>query len=136
MIIDTSAIMAILKDEPENASFSELIASAPFPRMSTATMVELGIVIYRSDPRWKTRLSVLHHQFLELSEVLFEPVTKSQSERAIRAYEIFGKGSGHLARLNFGDCFACALAKELDEPLLFKGMDFIHTDVRIAVKTE
>jgi ribonuclease VapC len=71
-------------------------------------------------------------EFLEVSEIIMEPVTERQAHIARQAYRDFGKGSGHRAQLNFGDCFAYALAKDKDEPLLFKGSDFAGTDVRTA----
>ena len=66
------------------------------------------------------------------TEIIVEPVTREQAEIARAAYRDFGKGSGHAAGLNFGDCFAYALAKAMREPLLFKGDDFSHTDVAVA----
>lgn len=126
MIIDTSALVAILGDEPEAEAFVEAIRTSLHRRLSAGTYVELGIVVDgRRDPIASRRVDEL----LERLSVVIEPVTTSQARIARDAYRDFGKGSGHPAGLNFGDCFAYALARELDEPLLFKGDDFGHTDI-------
>lgn len=129
MIIDTSALLAVLLDEPERASFEVAMARDPFPRISAASYLETGIVVdSRGDPRRSRYLD----KFLASAEIAIEPVTAEQAALARRAYQDFGRGSGHEARLNFGDCFAYALAKTLDEDLLFKGNDFSRTDIRAA----
>jgi ribonuclease VapC len=126
MIIDASAIIAILRDEPEALSFARSIDSTKIRRISAANFVEAAIVIDGSrDPIASRRFDDLIRE----AEILIEPVTKAQAQIAREAYRDFGKGSGHPAKLNFGDCFAYALAKETGEPLLFKGDDFKHTDV-------
>ena len=126
MIIDTSALVAILSDEPEAEAFVEAIRSSLHRRLSAGNYVELGIVVdRRRDPIASRRVDEL----LGRLSVVIEPVTESQAQIARDAYRDFGKGSGHAAGLNFGDCFAYALARELDEPLLFKGDDFRHTDI-------
>ena len=95
--------------------------------MSAAILLETAIVIDRQpDPRAAAKLD----EIIEELGVTIEPVTAHQAGIARDAYRRFGKGRGHPARLNFGDCFAYALAKELDEPLLFVGQDFVHTDIR------
>lgn len=129
MIIDTSALVAVLLDEPERASFEKAICTQPWPRISAATYVEAGVVVdARRDPTRSRLLDAL----LSRADIAIEPVTAEQAVIARQAYRDYGKGSGHPAQLNFGDCFAYALAKACDEPLLFKGGDFIHTDVRSA----
>ena len=126
MIIDTSALVAILSDEPEAEAFVEAIRSSLHRRLSAGNYVELGIVVdRRRDPIASRRVDEL----LGRLSVVIEPVTESQAQIARDAYRDFGKGSGHAPGLNFGDCFAYALARELDEPLLFKGDDFRHTDI-------
>jgi len=129
VIVDTSALLAILLEEPEAASFEVAIAGAPYPKVSAATYLETGIVIdARQDPlrsRWLD-------SFLACAEIAIEPVTAEQAVIARQAYQDFGRGSGHRAQLNVGDCFAYALACAMDEDLLFKGHDFSHTDVRPA----
>ena len=129
MIVDSSAIVAIAVGEPEAAAFVRAIASAPTRLMSAATYVETGVVIDgRNDPVLGRDVDRL---LTELG-ISIAPVTESQARIAREAYRDFGRGSGHPARLNFGDCFSYALAKDVDEPLLFTGDDFHHTDVRIA----
>lgn len=129
MIIDSSALLAILLDEPEREHFGLLIANDPHPRLSAATYLETGIVVdARRDPM-RTRLL---DTFLNAADIAIEAVTPEQAVIARLAFRDFGKGSGHPARLNFGDCFAYALAKAFDDELLFKGSDFSHTDVRRA----
>ncbi len=125
MIIDTSAIVAILRQEPEARRFAEAIEAASARRISAATYVEIGAVI---DGGRDPVASRLVDEFIATAGIVVEPVTVAQAMIAREAYRDFGKGSGHAAGLNFGDCFAYALAKVTGEPLLFKGDDFSHTD--------
>ena len=126
MIVDSSALIAILRDEPEAHSFAKAIASAKIRRISAVNYVEAAAVIDGNrDPIASRRFDDL----IRAAELLIEPVTESQARIAREAYRDFGKGSGHPAALNFGDCFAYALAKSASEPLLFKGTDFSHTDL-------
>ena len=97
--------------------------------MSSANYLEVAIVI---DANRNPLLSRRLDDLLLQTEIAVEPVTREQADIARAAYRDFGKGSGHPAALNFGDCFAYALAKSMREPLLFKGDDFSHTDVGIA----
>ena len=126
MIVDTSSIIAILRDEPDAIFHARAIADATDRRLSSVSFVETAVVIDASrDPVATRRFD----DFIRESGISIEPVTKSQADIARHAYRDFGKGSGHPAKLNFGDCFAYALARELNEPLLFKGDDFTHTDI-------
>lgn len=126
MIIDTSAIIAILRAEPEALSCAEAIANASSRRVSAVNFVEAAVVIDGSrNPIASRRFDDL----LREAHVVVGPVTELQARIAREAYRDFGKGSGHAAGLNFGDCFAYALAKATGEPLLFKGDDFSRTDV-------
>jgi ribonuclease VapC len=100
--------------------------------MSAATYLELSIVI---DGRKDPALSREVDDFLDRLSVEIEPVTPEQARIARDAYRDYGRGSGHAANLNFGDCFSYALARAMREPILFKGEDFIHTDLRSAVPT-
>lgn len=126
MILDASAIIALLRDEPEAERFASAIEEATSLRMSTATYVELGAVVDGDgDPVVSRRLD----QLLHVAGTVFEPVTIEQARIARAAYRDFGRGSGHPARLNYGDCFSYALAKATGEPLLYKGDDFVHTDI-------
>jgi ribonuclease VapC len=129
LILDSSAVLAILRDEPEAERFARAIEEARSVRMSTATYVELGAVVDGGgDPIVSRRLD----QLLDVAGTIFEPVTIEQMRIARAAYRDFGRGSGHSARLNYGDCFAYALAEALREPLLFKGDDFGSTDVEVG----
>ena len=126
MIIDTSAIIAILRDEPEAQFCAMAIESAAQRRVSAANFLEAAVVIDGSrDPVASRRFDELVRE----AHLTVEPVTEAQARIARDAYRDFGKGSGHPAQLNFGDCFAYALAKATGEPLLFKGNDFTHTDI-------
>jgi ribonuclease VapC len=128
--LDTSALIAILRDEPEAATFAAAIELAEAKRLSAASYVEVAAVIDRADdPVVSRRLDEL----LTVADIQVEAVTAHQARIARDALRDFGKGSGHRARLNFGDCFSYALAKATGEPLLFKGADFIHTDVMSAI---
>ena len=129
MIVDSSALVAILHREPERAEFVALISASPDVSVSAATYLEAAIVI---DAQKRPDLSREFDRILAANNIIIEPVTPAQARIAREAYRDFGKGSGHAARLNFGDCLAYALAKDKSEPLLFKGTDFAQTDVRVA----
>ncbi len=132
MIVDTSAIVAILRNESDAPALAEAIEKAARRRISAVTYVETAAVIDGSrDPIASRRFD----EFMHEAHLVMEPVTEAQTEIARQAYRDFGKGSGHPAKLNFGDCFAYALAKEKREPLLFKGNDFGHTDIRTALSS-
>jgi ribonuclease VapC len=130
MIVDTSAVIAVLKEESDAPRFLRALTTSAEPkRISAASYLEAAIVVDANhNPLLSRRLDGLIVQ----TEIMAEPVTIEQAEIARAAYRDFGKGSGHPAQLNFGDCFAYALAKSMREPLLFKGDDFGHTDVAIA----
>jgi ribonuclease VapC len=126
MIIDTSALVAILRDEPEAKACALAIERNRIRRVSAANFVEAALVIDGSrDPIASRRFDEL----VKEARIVVEPVTEAHARIAREAYRDFGKGSGHPAKLNFGDCFAYALAKTTGEPLLFKGDDFIYTDI-------
>ena len=128
MIVDSSAVVAILRDEPEGPSCAEAIDSAEKRSISAVGYVESAVVIDRSgDPVAMRRFD----DFFRTSRIEILAVTTAQALIARQAYRDFGKGR-HKAKLNFGDCFAYALAKDLDEPLLCKGDDFRHTDVEVV----
>lgn len=125
MIVDTSALIAVLRDEPDADRYVEALAAGPAV-MSAATYVEAAVVVDANrDPVLRRRFDDL----LVAADVVVQPVTREQADLARQAYRDFGKGSGHPARLNFGDCFSYALARASGEPLLFKGDDFAQTDV-------
>ncbi len=129
MILDTSALIVILRYEAEAPEFARIIERAAQLRISAVSYVETGAVIDGSkDPVASRRLDEL----MEEAQIAIEPVTEAQARVARQAYRDFGKTSGHPAKLNFGDCFSYALAKAKAEPLLFKGGDFSRTDVKSA----
>ncbi len=126
MIIDTSALLAILRDEPEALSYARAIDKAPLRRISAANYVEAAAVI---DASYNPIASRRFDELLREARCVIEPVTEEQARIAREAYRDFGRGTSHPARLNFCDCFAYALAKVMNEPLLFKGNDFRFTDL-------
>jgi ribonuclease VapC len=125
MVVDTSAILAILLDEPERRGFNEAIEASESRRMSAASFVEVSIVI---ESRFGAEGLRDLDLFLERAGIELTAVDSEQAQAARRAYSRFGKGR-HPAGLNYGDCFAYALATVLGEPLLYKGDDFGRTDV-------
>jgi len=130
MIIDTSAIVAILRAEPDALELAEAIEAAERRRISAVNFVEAAIVIDASgDPIASRQFD----NFLVEAQIKIEPVDETQARVAREAYRDFGRGR-HPARLNLGDCFAYALARLRREPLLFKGDDFTHTDITSALK--
>jgi ribonuclease VapC len=130
MIIDTSAVIAIIKQEPDARALFDAIQRAPSVSISTATFVETAIVV---DARRNPNLSRELDSFCESIALRFVAVDEKQARLAREAYRDYGKGSGHPAKLNFGDCFAYALARATGEPLLYKGTDFGETDVASAL---
>ena len=128
MILDTSAVVAVLFEEPEADEFIDLIRAADQCRFSVASFLELTIVLARqAGPDANRRAET----FLRQIRASFEPVTLDQAMLARQAFFDYGKGR-HPGGLNFGDCFAYALSKSMREPLLFKGNDFRQTDVMPA----
>ncbi|MGO9265636.1 MAG: type II toxin-antitoxin system VapC family toxin [Candidatus Binataceae bacterium] len=128
MVIDTSALIAILLDEPEAAAFAKAISADSRRLISAASALETAIVIEaRRGPAGGRELDLLLHR----ARIEVVPFTASHYEIARAAWRRFGRGN-HPARLNFGDCCAYALAQSSGEALLFKGDDFVLTDVRTA----
>ena len=128
MILDTSAVLAILFGEEEADQFDVAIASAERRRMSAGNLLETAIVLEGR------RCAAAEHEldsYLRVAEIDVEPVTVAHAQAARRAWRRFGKGN-HPAGLNYGDCFAYALAESTGEPLLFKGGDFALTDIEAA----
>jgi ribonuclease VapC len=128
MIVDSSALLAILFREPEAERFVRAIDLAVARRMSAATWLEAAIVVERQGGATAARL---FDEFLRGADIAIEPVTAAQARLARQAYRDFGKGN-HPAGLNFGDCFAYALALETREKLLCKGDDFARTGIALA----
>lgn len=133
-VVDTSAIVAILHAEDEADRFTDVLVRAPSVHISAATVIECTAVLAgRSDrdPLAERSLDAL----LAAVDATVDPLSARQSEIARRAYIDFGKGSGHPAGLNLGDCFSYALAFDLSLPLLWKGDDFTHTGIPAAGTT-
>jgi len=128
VIIDTSALVAILDQEPEAERIVHTLASAPERTLSAANLVEVGIVMQarRGDDGARDLDLLLAKLGVDIAAV-----TASQADIARKAFRRYGRGR-HPANLNFGDCFAYALAKDKSAPLLFKGNDFRQTDVMVA----
>ncbi len=125
MVIDTSALLAILQDEPERRAFNEAIEAAESRSMSTATFVEASMILEsRYGPEGLRTLDL----FIAKAEIKLVSLDTDQAHIARRAFSRFGKGR-HPAGLNYGDCFSYALARSLDESLLHKGDDFSQTDI-------
>jgi len=128
MVIDTSALIAILQDEPERRAFNEAIEASEVCALSTASFVETSMIIEsRYGPDGTRDLDL----FISKAQITLAPVDADQAHIARQAFRQYGKGR-HVAGLNFGDCFTYALAKALDKPLLFKGDDFGATDLAVC----
>lgn len=125
MILDSSAVIAIVRKEPEQAEFASLIEQDPSPRMSAASLLEC-LLVAGADKSGEV------DELIQVGGIEIVAFNEAQARLAGRAYQEFGKGSHHPAYLNFGDCMTYALAKATGEPLLFKGDDFTHTDVESA----
>ncbi len=130
MVIDTSAVVAILFDEEDRDRYAEAIEAATTRLVSAVTRVELTFVIEgRKHQAGRERLE----RFFAMTGTEIVAVTPQQATIAIDAFRRYGKGRRHPAGLNIGDCFSYALASATDYPLLFKGDDFAHTDIRSAL---
>ena len=125
MIVDSSAVLAVLYREPDAEHYETALAAAPNCRMSVANVLEASIIV---EARGGAAAGHELDAFLDKAGIVLAPVTVEHVEAARHAWRRFGKGN-HLAALNFGDCFAYALAKTAGEPLLFKGEDFARTDI-------
>ncbi len=129
-VVDSSAVMAVLAVEADASLYADALEAIDPLFMSAATLLEIGTVaLHREGPKLVADL----YDLIELSRVAIVPFSEVQARAAIDAYSRFGKSSRHPAQLNFGDCFSYALAKELDNALLFKGNDFSKTDIRSAL---
>jgi len=125
MVIDTSAVVAILRQESGAEGLLNRLTFAGARRISAASLLETAIVLEsKAGERGGEQLDL----FLARAQIEVAPVTLEQVRIARKAWRRYGKGSGHAARLNFGDCFSYALAQSLGEELLYQGADFAHTD--------
>ena len=129
MIIDSSALLAILFNESDAETYARAITNADMCRISAANFVEVAIVV---EAQTRASGSRQFDAFFRRAGIVVEPVTEEQAYIARQAYTDFGKGR-HRAGLNFGDCFSYALAKTTGETLLFKGDDFKKTDISSAI---
>lgn len=128
MIIDTSALLSILLFEDDWADFAQAITNNTPRRLSVASYLEAALRLLRCGDANTCRIL---DQLIAESKMILEPVTVEQARIARQAFAIYGKGMGHPAQLNFGDCFTYALARVTGEPLLHKGNDFNQTDLSI-----
>lgn len=129
MIVDSSALVAIVHQEPDAQRYARALAGAAHATMSAVNWVEAGVVVdLAHDPAASRR----YDELVRSARIQVLAVTPAHASLARQAYRDFGRGSGHAAKLNFGDCFAYALASDRAEPLLFKGDDFVHTDIEPA----
>lgn len=131
MVVDTSALIAIARREPEAAAFSKLLAETPGKLIAAPTYLECAFVMAGVAP---TRGLEFLRSLVADTLITVVPFGPQELDAAVEARRKFSRGSGHPAKLNFGDCFSYALAKSRNLPLLFKGDDFGHTDVAIALK--
>ena len=131
MIVDTSALLAVILNEADEERFLGAMIDAPVLRMSTATWVEAALVVDRHKNR--AMAAVRFDDMTDELRIRLVPVSTDMAYRARSAHAHFGRGN-HPAALNYGDCFSYALAKIMGEPLLFKGDDFSRTDVEPALK--
>jgi ribonuclease VapC len=132
IVIDSSAVIAIFRQEEDAEDYARSIAADDDPVMSAANLVETSIVLRglkKIEPETAERWL---DDFMKAASIRIEPVTPDQAQVARSAHLRFGKGTGHSAVLNYGDCFAYALARAMDAPLLCKGNDFPLTDIGIA----
>ncbi len=130
IVVDTSAVIAVLLGEPEATALADVLASGEKVALSTGTALEMALV---AQAKWGFPGAARLDSFLGELPLIYVPVDTGHLRLAREAHGRYGRGTGHPARLNFGDCFSYALARALEAPLLFKGDDFIHTDVRSAL---
>lgn len=129
MIVDASALIAIVKAEPDAGAFVRALSEAPHVAIGAPTLLEASLVADGRGPIGSRRFDEL----IRAAELEVLPFTAQHAELARRAHRDFGRGSGHPAGLNFGDCMTYAVAAAADRPLLYKGGDFVHTDLRSAL---
>ncbi|MDE2005160.1 MAG: type II toxin-antitoxin system VapC family toxin [Rhodospirillales bacterium] len=129
MIVDSSALLAVVLKEPDEDRFARVMLAAPELQISAANWVEAAIVSEGKHPSAAARFDDL----ARLLNLRIVPVSEEHAFAARRAWQSFGRGN-HTAQLNYGDCFAYALSREAGKPLLFKGNDFARTDIEPALK--
>jgi ribonuclease VapC len=129
LVIDTSAVIAVAFKEPDMLVMAKRLGDTIEPIMLPASCYLEAVIVLRSAAMEREWLDA----FIGKWRITIAPITETVTRRAADAFERFGRGSGHPARLNFGDCLSYAVAVELDAALLFKGADFAHTDVKRAL---
>jgi ribonuclease VapC len=129
LVIDTSAVIAVAFKEPDMLVMAKRLSDTFEPIMLPASCYLEAVIVLRSAAMEREWLDA----FIGKWRITIAPITETVTRRAADAFERFGRGSGHPARLNFGDCLSYAVAVELDAALLFKGADFAHTDVKRAL---
>ncbi len=129
--VDTSVLVAILRMEDEAPAFARILGRAERRLVSAGTMLEAGVVTIHKGDEYQRLLELVRRARIEVV-----PVSEAEAKAGTLAFRRYGRGSTHPAKLNFGDCFAYALAKTRNLPLLFKGDDFLHTDIEPALKPE
>ena len=132
IFVDASAIVAILTVEPESPALVSALEASETRRTSALAVFEAVLAICRKRSMTVETASESVADFLTTAEIVVEPIEDLHANLALAAHERYGKGRGHPAGLNMGDCFAYAMAKSLGAALLCKGDDFVHTDIRIA----
>ena len=132
IVVDTSAVIAIFRREDDAVDFVQRVAADDGPMMSAANIVEISIVLRGLKKIASEKVERWLDDFIETAGIRIEQVTPDQARMARSPHLRFGKGTGHGAALNYGDCFAYGLAKAMDAPLLCKGNDFPLTDINIA----
>ena len=130
MVVDTSALLSILQEEPDAAVYAQAIAEADSPLISAASLTEAGIVMLN---RHGSKGLKKVYSLIEEAGLRVESVTAQHAHQAVKAYAAYGRGRKSKAALNYGDCFSYALAKAAGLPLLFKGGDFRETDLKSAL---
>ena len=133
MFVDASAIVAILTREPEADVFADALEASSSSVTSPIAIFEAALGICRKRHASVEEAEADVHEFLKLAKIELVPITVKEAQTALAAYSRYGKGRGHPAQLNLGDCFAYAMAMNYRTSLLFKGEDFKKTDIRTAV---
>lgn len=129
MFLDASALVAILTREPERERFLTILDLAEGATTSTVALYETALAVSRKTETSRRHSYQLARQFIREVGIEVEPILEAHAALAISASDRYGKGTGHPARLNMGDCFSYAMAKRAGVPLLYKGEDFANTDL-------
>lgn len=133
IVVETSALISIFAEEEDSERYARCIASDDAPYIAVSSVLECSMVIRGSRRLESAQSEVWLDSFLASGRVTIEPIGLEDLKFARNAHIQYGKGSGHPAQLNFGDCFSYALAKRLNAPLLYKGGDFSRTDIKSAL---